>query len=217
MTVKSFVKTMICAIGPHVQRLQRNSLPGRILFAYRMGKFPMTSKFGLVAWHSPERRAIIPLDDRFQVGKRLRKRIDSHVFEVTFDTAFSAVLEACAEARPERGDAWLSPELAAAYLQLHRLGHAHSVEVWHDGRLVGGEYGVAIDGFYSGESAFTREDYAGRVAMVFLVKRLRERGFTLLDSQYMSPLAREFGGFEVDRDEYNRLLAEALGKKADFA
>lgn len=176
----------------------------------------MMGRFGFLEWQAPEKRALIPLDDRFQIGKRLNKKIEGHIFDVTFDRAFPDVIRNCAETRAARGDVWLTPELIEAYIRLHELGFAHSVEVWHDGKLVGGEYGVAIGGFYSGESMFHCEDYASRVAMVYLVERLRERGFTLLDSQYMNATAREFGAFEVGRGEYRQILADALSRQVTF-
>lgn len=176
----------------------------------------MISKDGILEWRSPEPRAIVPLDDRFTIGKRLSKKLDSGIFQATFNRSFRDVVHACAEPRPGSPRVWITPEVCHAYVRLHELGHAHSVEIWRGNQLVGGEYGVAIGGFYSGESMFTREDYAGRVAMVHLVRRLRERGFTLLDSQYMNPTAREFGAVEVDRHEYARLLAGALSCEASF-
>lgn len=199
-----------------IARLQRRSLPGRILAEYRRGRFPMTGGLGFIEWRAPDRRAVIPLDDRFVIGKRLGKKLDSGAFRVTFDTAFADVIEACAEPTARRGTPWLSGELARAYRILHEHGYAHSVEVWNGDHLVGGEYGVAIGGFYSGESAFTREDYAGRVAMVHLVERLRERGFLLLDSQVMNSMAREFGAYELPRNEYEECLADAISRNVSF-
>lgn len=216
MIIKDVLKAAIRLLATQVVRLQRHSLPDRILDEYRCGRFPMTGDLGFIEWRSPSSRAVIPLDERFRIGKRLRKKLDSGVFHVTFDTAFPAVLQGCAEPTAKRGDTWLSPELANAYLRLHEQGYAHSVEVWHGEQLVGGEYGVAIGGFYSGESAFTRADYAGRVAVAHLVERLRERGFRLLDSQVMNPMAREFGAIELARDEYAGLLKEALSQDVHF-
>jgi leucyl/phenylalanyl-tRNA--protein transferase len=190
--------------------------PDRVLAAYRRGYFPKIKRIGFLYWSNPERRAIIPLDDRFQVGKRLKKKIESHFFEVTFDKAFPEVIKACASPLPGRSTTWISPEVIESFIRLHELGHAHSVEVWRDGRLVGGEYGIAIGGFYSGESMFHYEDYASRVAMVHLVERLRERGFVLLDSQEMNQTIREFGAMEVERVEYHRLLADALSRDVRF-
>jgi leucyl/phenylalanyl-tRNA--protein transferase len=178
----------------------------------------MTARFGIVKWRDPEQRAIIPLDERFRIGKRLAKKLASGYFEVTFDRAFRDVVEACAQPRPGHGSSWswLSRDLIEAYLALHRLGYAHSAEVWHEGRLVGGEYGVAIGGLYSGESMFTREDSAGRVALAHVVERLRAHGFVLLDTQYLTSVTCEFGAYEVERSEYHTLLADALARDVTF-
>lgn len=176
----------------------------------------MVSDDGLLEWCLPEARAVVPLDDRFTVGKRLSKKLESGAFRVTFNQAFPEVVQACAEPRPGSKRVWITPTVARAYVRLHELGHAHSVEIWRDDKLVGGEYGVAIGGFYSGESMFTREDYAGRVAMVHLVRRLQERGFELLDSQYMNPTAREFGAIELNRGEYLQKLKSAVQQPVTF-
>lgn len=167
-------------------------------------------------WQSPAKRGIVPLDERFHYGKRLHKIIENHTFEVTYDQDFANVIKCCAEPRGKSSEPWLSPDLVYAYTQLHKLGYAHSVEVWHDGKLVGGEYGVAIGGYYSGESMFHREDHASRVAMVYLVEHLREKGFTLLDVQYLNPTSIEFGGYEVEHEEYLQILNRALSLDVKF-
>ncbi|MBI5951267.1 MAG: leucyl/phenylalanyl-tRNA--protein transferase [Chloroflexi bacterium] len=190
--------------------------PERVLAAYRRGYYPNIKKIGFLYWSNPKKRAIIPLDERFHVAKRLKRKTDSHFFEVTFDKAFLDVIKECARLKPERQTTWISPEIIESFVRLHELGYAHSVEVWRDGRLVGGEYGVSIGGFYSGESMFHLEDYASRVALVYLVERLRERGFVLFDTQEMSPIASQCGGFEVERVEYHRLLADALSRDVRF-
>lgn len=188
----------------------------RLLAAYRAGRFPLMGPDGLLAWHSPPTRALIPLDERFRIGRRLQRHLDRPTYRVSFDQAFEQVIRACAAPRHAGGPVWITPPVVDAYLQLHRQGHAHSVEVWLGDDLVGGEYGVALGGFYSGESMFTRADYAGRVAMVHLVQRLRERGFVLLDTQYLNPTATEFGGYELPREAYLRLLADALARPVRF-
>lgn len=210
-------------LKPHARRLvsmvtqQPAKLrPEKMMAGYRTGCFPWPGRLGLIQWQDPEIRAVIPLDDRFRVGKRLTKKISSGYFTVTFDQAFEQVIEGCAEPRPGREDTWLSRDLINAYMGLYKSGYAHSVEVWREGQLVGGEYGVAVGGYYSGESMFTREDYASRVALVALVERLRERGFRLLDAQEMSPLTQEFGGYEVPREEFKSLHAEAVANDVVF-
>ncbi len=199
-------------------RQQKQLQPERMIAAYREGCFPMTRRcrFGLIQWINPKKHAIIPLDDRFKIGKRLTKKIQSNCFELTFDSAFHEVIQGCAEIKPDRPHTWILPALIEAYTRLYELVYAHRVEVWREGKLVGGEFGVAINGYYSGESLFTREDYAGRVAMVYLVNRLRKQGFTLLDTQHLSSIAHEFGAFEVERAEYMRLLADALECDVSF-
>ena len=186
--------------------------PENILARYRSGQYFMMGRFGIMKWKNPDQRAVIPLDDRFQVGKRLAKKIHSGGFEVTFDRVLRRVVESCAELNPKRSWTWIYPEVIDVICSLHRQGYAHSVEVWRQGQLVGGEYGIAIGGFYSGESMFTREDYASRVALVFLVNRLRDCGYTLLDTQELRGVVREFGAYEMPREEYLSLLGKALSQ-----
>lgn len=176
----------------------------------------MMGRFGFLEWNSPEIRTIIPLDERFHVERELRRIMRKNLFEITFNQAFYDVIQACAEQRPERGDAWLSSELVEAHLKLHKAGFAHSVEVWREGRLAGGLYGISIGGFFSGESMFRRENDASKVGMVHLVNHLRERGFSLHDAQFSSPTSRNFGGFEVNRREYLKLLRDAISRDVTF-
>ncbi|WP_298405335.1 leucyl/phenylalanyl-tRNA--protein transferase [uncultured Chloroflexus sp.] len=185
--------------------------PELLLAAYRQGIFPMADENGEIGWYEPVRRAIIPLDERFHVPRRLARTVRSGVFEVTFDTAFEAVITACAEPAPGRETTWISPEIIRAYSELHRLGYAHSVECWRDGQLAGGLYGVAIGGLFAGESMFHRVRDASKVALVHLVERLRRGGFVLLDSQFVvGPHMLQFGTIEISRGEYHRLLRVAL-------
>ncbi len=185
--------------------------PELLLAAYRQGIFPMAGENGEIGWYEPVRRAIIPLDDRFHVPRRLARTVRSGFFTVTFDTAFDAVITACAEPAPGRETTWISPEIIRAYSELHRLGYAHSVECWRDGQLAGGLYGVAIGGLFAGESMFHRVRDASKVALVHLVERLRRGGFTLLDSQFVvGTHMLQFGTIEISRIEYHRLLRAAL-------
>ncbi len=185
--------------------------PELLLAAYRQGIFPMADENGEIGWYEPVRRAIIPLDDRFHVPRRLARTVRSGFFTVTFDTAFDEVITACAEPAPGRETTWISPEIIRAYSDLHRLGYAHSVECWRDGQLAGGLYGVAIGGLFAGESMFHRVRDASKVALVHLVERLRRGGFTLLDSQFVvGPHMLQFGTIEISRVEYHRLLRAAL-------
>lgn len=212
--VKNFIEKNFSFIGAWIMQAQKHSLPEKILAAYRQGKFPMVNRFGFISWKRPQTRALIPLDERFHIGKRLTKKIEAHTFEITFDRAFADVIRNCARPSANSHDIWLTAELIEAYIELHKRGFAHSVEVWHDEKLVGGEYGVALGGFYAGESMFHYEDYASRVALAYLVERLRKQGFTLLDTQYLNATSREFGGYEISLTEYQSLLTSALANQA---
>jgi leucyl/phenylalanyl-tRNA--protein transferase len=160
---------------------------------------------GRIRWYAPDPRAIIPLD-AFHVPRSLRQTVRTRLFEVTVNADFPAVIRACAE----REETWISAEIERAYTELHRLGLAHSVETWRDGRLAGGLYGVALGGAFFGESIFSRETDASKVALVALVERLRARGFVLLDTQFLTPHLARFGAVEIPRAEYERRLAAAL-------
>ncbi len=189
--------------------------PELLLAAYRQGIFPMADEHGEIGWYEPIRRAIIPLDERFHVPRRLARTVRSGFFTVTYDTAFEQVITACAEPAPGRESTWISPEIIRAYSELHRLGYAHSVECWRDGQLAGGLYGVAVGGLFAGESMFHRVRDASKVALVHLVERLRRGGFVLLDSQFIvGPHLLQFGTIEISRAEYHRLLRAALQVRA---
>ena len=184
-----------------------------LLHAYRSGAFPMATPSGKIAWFSPDPRAIIPLDDRFHIPHGLQRRLKKNVFEIRINTAFEDVMRGCAA----REETWINVEVFESYVNLHRLGHAHSVEAWCDGKLAGGLYGVAVGGAFFGESMFHKETDASKVALVALVTRMRERGFQLLDTQWATPHLRTFGTAEVSRETYVRLLQPALGADCRFA
>jgi leucyl/phenylalanyl-tRNA--protein transferase len=177
-----------------------------LLHAYRNGVFPMAIDGGEIAWFSPDPRAIIPIDERFHVPHGLRRTLKRGAFEIRTDTAFERVIRACARRR----DTWISKEIIASYLNLHRLGHAHSVEAWLDGELAGGLYGVALGGAFFGESMYHDVTDASKVALHALVERLRERGFVLLDTQWTTPHLERFGAHEIPRAAYLELLAPAV-------
>jgi leucyl/phenylalanyl-tRNA--protein transferase len=186
--------------------------PELVLLAYREGYFPMAaSRHGKLRWYTSNPRAIIPLD-RFRIPRSLRQVLRKEEFSVTFDAAFSDVIHGCAD----RAETWISDEVIEVYTALHRRGDAHSVETWRGGTLVGGLYGVAIGGAFFGESMFSRESNASKVALVALVEHLRSRGFLLLDSQFMNVHMRQFGTVEIPRAWYLRLLAEATGVQTAF-
>jgi leucyl/phenylalanyl-tRNA--protein transferase len=181
--------------------------PGTLLAAYRQALFPMPAE-GRLAWWSPEPRAILPLD-AVRVSRSLRT--SCRRFSIRIDTAFNEVIAACAS--PERPGGWISEEILLAYLRLHRLGWAHSVESWDsDGHLAGGLYGVAIGGLFAGESMFFRVTDASKVALLGLVDLLGAGGATLLDVQWRTPHLASLGAVEVRRARYVELLNDALSR-----
>ena len=191
--------------------------PDTLLCAYSVGIFPMANDRHdrEIFWVEPRRRGILPLE-AFHVPKSLRKVIRRGVYEVTVDRDFAGVIRACAEPTPARPRTWLNDELIEAYCDLHAAGHAHSVESWREGELVGGLYGVSMGAAFFGESMFSRGRDASKVALVRLVERLKAGGFLLLDSQFMTEHLRRFGGIEIDRGLYRRLLRQALLANARF-
>jgi leucyl/phenylalanyl-tRNA--protein transferase len=185
----------------------------RLLLAYRSGIFPWT--VDPITWWSPEPRAIFELD-RLHVSHSLVKVIRQGVFRITVDRAFRRVMQGCAAPAAGRRSTWISPEFVAAYTQLHEKGHAHSLECWQDRRLAGGIYGVAVGGFFAGESMFYRVSDASKVALFHLIEHLRRQGFVLFDIQMLTPITAQLGGITIPREEYLRRLARAVGKSASF-
>jgi leucyl/phenylalanyl-tRNA---protein transferase len=184
--------------------------PGTILAAYRQGIFPMPVRRGKLAWWSPDPRAIVPLDG-LRISRSLRRSCAR--FSITVDASFDEVVDACADRR--RPGAWIGRDIRDAYVRLHRLGWAHSVEAWRDCRLAGGLYGLAIGGLFAGESMFHRETDASKVALVALVDRLRSSpagSDRLLDVQWLTPHLASLGAVEITRDHYHDLLATALSR-----
>lgn len=179
--------------------------PGTLLAAYRAGMFPMPFSKRRIGWWSPDPRSIIPLDG-LKVSRSLRKSCTR--FEVRIDTEFETVMRRCGD--PRRPHGWINEPFVEAYTDLHRLGWAHSVETWLDGRLVGGLYGVRIGGFFAGESMFHEETDASKVALVWLVDWLRDTGATLLDVQWTTPHLVSLGAIDVPRDAYLAMLTDAL-------
>ena len=181
--------------------------PEIVLRGYAMGIFPMADprRGGEISWYAPDPRAILPLET-FYVAKNLEKLVRRGEFEVSTDRDFAAVMEACAE----RDSTWISREIIHVYCALHEMGFAHSVECRKEGRLVGGLYGVALGSAFFGESMFHRVSNASKVALVHLVRKLGEGGFTLLDVQFSTPHLEQFGIEEIPRDEYEVRLMDAL-------
>lgn len=187
--------------------------PDFLLAAYRMGYFPMGEESSAqIHWFRPDPRAILPLDS-LHVPRRLERTIRSGAFHVTFDQAFDDVVLGCREDRP----VWISEAIRSAFGSLHRLGHAHSVEVWSEGVLAGGLYGLQIGGIFMAESMFHRTRDASKVALVKLVERLNERGFTLLEVQFVTDHLQRFGAIEIPLRRYLRLLATFADAECRFA
>jgi leucyl/phenylalanyl-tRNA--protein transferase len=192
--------------------------PELLLRAYACGIFPMSESADdpTLFWVEPEMRGVIPLHG-FRVASRLARTVRSDSFSVTVDTAFTAVIDGCAAPQPDRDNTWINRRIRELYVALHDLGHCHSVEVWHDGDLVGGLYGVSLGRAFFGESMFHRARDASKVALVHLIARLIAGGFALLDTQFVTDHLRTFGAVEVPRRRYRSLLDDALKGHADFA
>ncbi len=162
-----------------------------------------------IFWVEPELRGIIPLDT-FHVSKSLAKKIRQNPFRITFDTDFEGVIVACAEQTSDRPSTWINETIRSLYSSLHHIGHAHSVEAWEGDHLVGGLYGVSLGSAFFGESMFSRRTDASKICLVYLVERLRERGFTLLDTQFTTEHLKTFGAIDVPKDAYAKMLEKAM-------
>ena len=182
-----------------------------LLEAYCTGIFPMAMEDGEIGWFSPDPRGIIPLS-AFHIPHGLKRVLKKRVFEIRFNTAFEAVMRACAK----RTETWISEQIVRSYVNLHQLGFAHSVEAWQGDELAGGLYGVSIHGAFFGESMFYRVPDASKVALVELVNRLNAQGFRLLDTQYVNEHLKQFGATEISRPTYLRLLKAALAIECKF-
>jgi leucyl/phenylalanyl-tRNA--protein transferase len=191
--------------------------PDLLLRAYAIGIFPMAESREAteIHWVEPTQRGIIPLES-FHVPRSLRKVIRQGRFEVTVDKDFIGVIDGCAEPKEGRDDTWINPTIRRLYVELHRMGHAHSLEVWREGQLVGGLYGVALGGAFFGESMFSREPDASKVALDHLVAILRQGCFRLLDTQFVTDHLERFGAIEVSRDAYRERLNRAINVTAQF-
>ncbi len=197
--------------------------PELLLRAYAVGIFPMAESRDdpEIHWIDPEMRGLLPLD-QVHVPRKLRRKVLRGLFEVRTNTAFHEVIRACAERASNRPETWINPTIETLYGELHRMGFGHSVETWMrdpdsgEERLVGGLYGVALGAAFFGESMFSRETDASKVALVHLVARLRKGGFSLLDTQFTTPHLRQFGTIEVPRGHYRALLSKALMRQAVF-
>jgi leucyl/phenylalanyl-tRNA--protein transferase len=189
--------------------------PEILLRAYAEGVFPMAERREdkELYWVSPDRRGVIPLD-AFHVPRRLARTVRSDRFQVTSDVCFVDVMRACAEPAPGREQSWINAEILRLYTALHASGHAHSIECWRDGQLAGGLYGVSLGAAFFGESMFSRERDASKVALVHLVARLIDGGYRLLDTQFLTEHLAGFGAIDIPRTDYTTRLRHALALQA---
>ncbi|MBV2360356.1 leucyl/phenylalanyl-tRNA--protein transferase [Thalassococcus sp. CAU 1522] len=187
--------------------------PELLLHAYRSGVFPMaeTRDDPDLFWVDPRRRGIIPLDG-FHLSRSLARRLRRDDYQVTLNRAFAAVMEGCAD----RNETWINEEILRLFTTLHQRGHAHSLEVWMDGQLAGGIYGLAMGSAFCGESMFSRRRDASKIALAWLVDHLRRCGFTLFDTQFLTAHLASLGGIEVSRARYKMMLEDALTREADL-
>jgi len=190
--------------------------PDVLLRAYAAGIFPMaeSSTSTELHWFDPPIRAIIPLDDDFHVPRRLRRTLKQKPYEIKLDTAFLKVMQACAAVTQDRPTTWINREILDLYTTMYMRGHAHSIEAWQDGELVGGLYGVSLGGAFFGESMFSRRPDASKITLIYLVSLLSYCGFTLLDTQFQTEHLVQFGTHEITRANYLHLLAGAVKKPA---
>ena len=189
----------------------------QILKAYSMGVFPMSENYDdpEIYWINPKKRGIIPIYD-FRISKSLKKIIKKKVFNVTFNKNFTEVINCCAKKTKKRSNTWISKNIINLYLNLHRLGHAHSVEVWYKEKLVGGLYGVTLGSVFFGESMFSEVSNSSKISLVYLIALLRAKKFKLLDTQFINPHLKTLGAIEISRKNYLELLSKGLKKTIDF-
>lgn len=187
--------------------------PELLLQAYASGIFPMAQSRDdpELFWVDPQFRGVFALD-HFHISRSLARRIRQQPFTLKMNTAFMEVVAGCAD----REETWINPQLLDLYDSLHQTGHAHSIEVWEGEALVGGVYGITINGAFFGESMFSRRTDASKIALAYLVDHLRESGFSLFDTQFITPHLASLGAVEIPRDAYHTLLGKALSERADF-
>ena len=196
--------------------------PETLIKAYALGVFPMADAHDSddIRFYDPEVRALIPLDDSvgngMHIPRRLLRTVRKQAYKVTIDHDFPAVIKGCAELADDRTDTWINKDIQALYIALHKMGFAHSIEVWDDNRLVGGLYGVALRAAFFGESMFSRTTDASKIALVHLMARLKTGGFHILDAQFTNPHLVQFGITEISRDAFQEKLAQAMVASADL-
>jgi leucyl/phenylalanyl-tRNA---protein transferase len=191
--------------------------PELLLKAYAYGVFPMAKSRGddKVFWVQPKQRGVIPLD-QFHVSRSMRKVLRKGDFGVTIDTAFGQVLDGCAESKPGRPETWINAKIVELFTELHTAGLAHSIEVWRDGALVGGLYGLAMGAAFFGESMFSRVENGSKIALCHLVGIMKHGGFVLLDTQFITDHLARFGAIEIPQKDYLAQLSKALSQHATF-
>lgn len=186
--------------------------PANLIYAYQNGYFPMPSpETGEIVWLMPHHRAVIPLD-QFHVSRSLKRTLKRGGYRVTFDQAFAEVMQGCSE----RAETWITEEFRDAYTQMYHLGIGHSVEVWLGEKLVGGVYGICIEGVFFAESKFHRARDASKVALYALVEHLKKKGFAFLEVQFMTPHLKSLGAIELSAETYLKELQKGLSVKATF-
>ena len=196
--------------------------PETLIKAYALGVFPMADAHDSddIRFYDPEVRALIPLDDSvgngMHIPRRLLRTVRKQAFRVTIDKDFPAVIKGCAELADDRTDTWINKDIQTLYIALHKMGFAHSIEVWDNDRLVGGLYGVALRAAFFGESMFSRTTDASKIALVHLMARLKTGGFHMLDAQFTNPHLVQFGITEISRDAFQEKLAQAMAASADL-
>lgn len=196
----------------HAAKINNPSLePQAMLRNYSMGAFPMAEETNEIYWYYPEIRAIIPLNN-YRIPRSLHQFLKKNIYEIKFDKSTLEVIHNCSQ----REKTWINEELIEAYERIHKLGFVHSVETYFKNKLVGGLYGIAIQGAFIGESMFSRKENASKVALYFLINHLIEKKFKLLDVQFMTPHLKMFGAVEVSLEKYNKLLNEAYSEKILF-
>jgi leucyl/phenylalanyl-tRNA--protein transferase len=191
--------------------------PEELLLAYRLGIFPMAESRAVeeVLWVRPHERGILPLE-KFHVPRRLARAVRTDRYDVTVDNAFDQVIRGCAESQPDRRETWINDPIIQVFEALHRRGFAHSVEIWHGGRLVGGLYGLSLGAAFFAESKFSRMTDASKVALVHLAARLKAGGYSLLDAQFPNPHLEQFGAVTVTEERFQSLLSDALARTGNF-
>ena len=196
--------------------------PETIIKAYALGLFPMAESHNSteIRFYDPDMCGLIPLDSSLGNGlhipRRLQRRVRQHPYDITINQDFPAVITACAARSSTRTDTWINPDIRQLFIALHKMGFAHSVEVWLEGDLVGGLYGVRLRAAFFGESMFSRQTDASKIALVHLMARLRHGGFQLLDAQFTNEHLKQFGVIDVPRIEFQRRLTDALATEADL-